>query len=401
MIRQVVGSTRTRTAAERRRSIITHDRRLGRKWRHLAAALATASLLTAACSGGDDFASESAEPSSSAPTSTSLPTTTEGPTPADEASGDCASVPAGMTQFELDAGGAEHEVRVYVPTTAASSSALPLVMNFHGLGSNGDQQAAFSGYEDLAEKEGFIVVHPTAVPSSADAQGRNSWETLATDDPAKDDFEFTNELLDLLIKDYCVDETRVYATGMSGGGLFTSQLVCQMSDRLAGAVSVAAIYFPESCDPAEAVPFWAIHGTDDPTVPFDGDLIGTRFEGQAFAELLFSTPIPEQFAQFAAAMGCDLESKRLKTSTDIFSTTYSGCDDGAPLVFLEVIGGGHAWPSSPLTKPGSPLAQQLAQLQGYTTFDIDATADAWAFFTQHTRAASASEASRVSGKAGA
>lgn len=291
-----------------------------------------------------------------------------------------------MTEFVLDAGGAEHDVRIYVPTSAPTASALPLVMNFHGLGSNGDQQAAFSGYEALAEQEGFIVVHPTAVPSSTDSQGRNSWETLATDDPAKDDFEFTNALLDLLIEDYCVDATRVYATGMSGGGLFTSQLVCEMSDRLAAAVSVAAIYFPASCDPVEVVPFWAIHGTEDPTVPFDGDLTGTRFEGQAFAELLFSTPIPDQFAQFAEAMGCKRQGKRAKASADTYTTTYSGCDNGVPLVFYEVVGGGHAWPSSPLTRPGSPIAQQLAQLQGYSTFDIDATADAWAFFKQHTRA---------------
>ena len=61
-------------------------------------------------------------------------------------------------------------------------------------------------------------------------------------------------------------------------------------------MAVAAIYFPASCDPAEPVPFMAIHGTEDATVPFDGDLTGTRFEGEEFAALLFSTPIPDQFA---------------------------------------------------------------------------------------------------------
>jgi polyhydroxybutyrate depolymerase len=172
---------------------------------------------------------------------------------------------------------------------------------------------------------------------------------------------------------------------MSGGGLFASQLVCVMSDRIAAAVSVAALHFPDSCNPTSAVPFMAIHGTDDPTVPFDGDLTGTRFEGEEFAELLFSTPIPDQFAQVAAVMGCDPEGERIQTSTDIVTTTYSGCDDGVPLVFHEVVEGGHAWPSSPLTEPGSPLAEQLSQLQGYSTFEIDATGDGWAFLSQHAR----------------
>ena len=345
-----------------------------------------------AATGADtDATAPTATPSTEAPTTVAPTTrpTTAGTTTiarhAKTASIDCASVPTGMTEFVLDAGGAEHDVRVYVPTTYDGSSELPLVMNFHGFGSTGDQQAAVTGYEDLAEEEGFVVVHPTAVPSSTDEQGRNSWETPATDDPAKDDVEFTNELLDLLIEDYCVDETRVYATGMSGGGIFASQLVCESSDRLAAAVSVAAIYFPATCDPAEAVPFMAIHGTDDPTVPFDGDLTGTRFESEPFAQLLFSTPIPDQFAQFAAVMGCDPEGERTQTSTDVFTTTYSGCDDGIPVVFHEVVGGGHAWPSSPLTEPDSPVVEQLTELQGYSTFDIDATADGWAFFEQHTR----------------
>lgn len=297
----------------------------------------------------------------------------------------CTGVSTGVSEFVLDAGGAVHDVRVYTPEKFDGSGKLPLVINFHGFGSMGSQQAMFTGYESLAEKEGFIVVHPTAVPSSTDVQRRNSWETLATDDPKKDDFAFANVLLDLLIDDFCVDATKVYATGMSGGGIFTSQLVCVMSDRIAAAVSVAAIYFPDSCEPAKPVPFMVIHGTDDPTVPFDGDLTGTRFESEPFARLLFSIPIPDQFAQFARVMGCNPEGERVRTSNDIFTTTYSGCSDNILMVFHEVAGGGHSWPSSPLAEPTSPVFQQLEQLQGYTTFDIDATADAWAFFARHQR----------------
>lgn len=320
----------------------------------------TTALLTAACGDGGSDAITTTEPGV-----------------------DCQSVPTGVTEFVLDAGGAEHDVRVAVPSTFDGTSALPLVVNFHGFGSNGQQQAVFTGYEELAEGEGFVVAHPTGVPSSTDELQRNAWEVADVDDPAKDDVAFTNELLDVLIADFCVDESRVYATGMSGGGMFTSRLVCDLSERLAAAVSVAAIAYSDTCDPFRAVPFIAIHGTDDPTVPFDADLTGTRFEGEEFAELLFSTPIPDQFAEFADAMGCDPGAERVQQSTDVFVTTYNGCDDDAPLSFYEVVGGGHAWPSSPLAAPDSSFADQLAAIQGYTTFDIDATVDGWAFFEQH------------------
>ncbi len=367
---------------KRRPTISTSDNRPRERRRAFIAAVVAVSFVTAACSGGTDGATKSPDPVTSTAAQSGAP-----PEPSTDAvTIGCASVPRGMTEFVLDAGGAEHDVRIYMPSAISEESQLPLVMNFHGLGSNGDQQAAFTGYEVLAEQEGFIVVHPTGVPSSTDDQRRNSWETLSMDDQGKDDFVFVHELLDLLIEDYCVDASRVYATGMSGGGLFTSQLVCAMSDRIAAAVSVAALHFSESCKPDAGVPFMAIHGTDDPTVPFDGDFTGTRFEGESFAELLFSTPIPDQFAQFAAVMGCEPKGERAKTSTDIVTTTYTGCDDGVPLVFHKIVGGGHAWPSSPLTQPGSPLADQLRQLQGYSTFDIDATGDGWAFFEQHARA---------------
>ena len=57
-------------------------------------------------------------------------------------------------------------------------------------------------------------------------------------------------------------------------------------------------------------------------------------------------------------------------------TGTSDCDGDASLVFFEITGGGHTWPSS-------PVADQVAAL-GYTTDDVDATADSWAFFEGYT-----------------
>ena len=159
--------------------------------------------------------------------------------------------------------------------------------------------------------------------------------------------------------------------------MFTSRLVCDMSDRLAAASSVAAISHPDDCDPVRAVPFMAIHGTADMVVPFDGDVSKSRLAGEDFAERLLSQVIPEEFAQFAESMDCDAEGEQVQQSTDIVTTTYSGCDDDVPLVFYEVVNGGHTW-------PGTPLAERLSSFQGYITTEIDATADSWAFFEQHT-----------------
>jgi len=49
------------------------------------------------------------------------------------------------------------------------------------------------------------------------------------------------------------------------------------------------------------------------------------------------------------------------------------------MIFDEVQGGGHTWPSS-------PLASLTGGVLGYTTDDIDATRDGWAFMSQFTLA---------------
>ena len=67
----------------------------------------------------------------------------------------CASLPRGVSEFTLDAGGGVHDVRLYVPESVSVDPA-PTVLNWHGLGSSGVEQAALSGYEALAETEGFI-----------------------------------------------------------------------------------------------------------------------------------------------------------------------------------------------------------------------------------------------------
>ncbi len=289
----------------------------------------------------------------------------------------CDSLTPGVTDFTLDAGGGVHDVRVFVPTQVSSDPA-PVVLNWHGLGSNGFEQAAFSGYETLAEEEGFVVVHPTGLGFDGEP---NSWQLGDVGDSGRDDLAFADALIDTLVADWCVDPDRIYSTGMSNGGLFTAVLVCERADRIAAAVSVAGVTHSDGCDPARAVPYVAFHGTDDEVVPFAGSGESTLLEGLDLdeAELaevveLFSQVMPDEFAEFADDAGCDPDPVRTEETPEVISHAYTGCEDGTPMTFYEIVGGGHTWPDS-------PLADQLADL-GFFTDDISATVDGWAFMSQ-------------------
>ncbi len=355
-------------------------------------------LLASACSSDGDTAAESVEPTATtntAPTpdpteapaettSTAAPATTTGPAPTTTATPDppCVEPPPGVQTTSVTSGDNVYEIRLFAPTSLGDAERLPAVLNWHGLGSNGDQQSAFSLYDDLAEEEHFLVVAPTGFPSPGDEQDRNTWELPQFDVAGRDDIAFASELIDLLISDYCVDESRVYSTGMSNGGLFTSQLVCQLGDRIAAATSIAGITHPEPCAVTRGVPFLAFHGTADGVVPYDGTITTSDLADDADAPdaavEFFAQVMPDEFAEFAADMGCEPEPTFSDLADDVRVHEYTGCLDDAPMRFYEVIDGGHTW-------PGSPFSDVLAERGlGNTTPNVDATADSWAFFEQHT-----------------
>ena len=153
---------------------------------------------------GDETGSSSAAVNSVPPTA-APPATLESRS-GQSSTSTCDDVPVGVTERLVSAGGADHPVRIYVPSMFAGQ-ALPVVLNWHGLGSTGADQAAYTGYEALAESAGFIVVHPTGVP--APGSNLNSWELADGQDLNRDDVAFANALIDVLIDDWCADATRV------------------------------------------------------------------------------------------------------------------------------------------------------------------------------------------------
>ncbi|NNC81861.1 MAG: prolyl oligopeptidase family serine peptidase [Acidimicrobiales bacterium] len=284
------------------------------------------------------------------------------------------SVRIGITSETIVSGGLEYMTQWSVPSSY-DGSPLPVVLDFHGIGSNGSQQSLFSGIGPLAEREGFVAVHPTGLSTPTD--DRASWELPQFDSDDRDDVQFVRDLLDTLTSNVCIDQERVYAAGMSNGGFFTSVMVCELSERIAAAVSVAGVTHDDSCEPAEPVPYLAFHGVDDSVVPFDGSGVST-LPGAEVAGAFFEQVPKEEFAEFAADFGCGT-SADTAVSDLVTRTTFGGCADDVEVAFYTITDGGHTW-------PGSVVSQSIAAL-GVTNTDIDATQLAWDFFVRSTPAA--------------
>lgn len=288
--------------------------------------------------------------------------------------GGCAPADVGPGNLQIESGSNRYDVRVFVPSAAQTGESLPLVMNWHGLGSSGLEQVALTDFESVAEREGFIVVHPTGlvIPGSA----TSSWELDGTSIPGRDDLAFAHDLIDTMIDGHCVDATRVYSTGMSNGGFFTSRLVCELSDRLAAASSIAGLSHFEDCAPERAVPFIGFHGTDDEVVPFGGGTSRLSGGDLEIDPAFFEQKMPQEFGEFAEGASCSSTLTAVSISDEVIRHDYGDCDSGVTMSFYEIVGGGHTW-------PGSPLGVFLTDSLGVTTMDVSATELSWSFFQEH------------------
>lgn len=285
---------------------------------------------------------------------------------------DCSSigaVPTGLQTGSITSGGVEYSYRWTVPSSY-DGSPLPVVLDFHGLGSSGSQQDRFVGWSALGETEGFLAVQPEGPPFPELGRG---WEVPQFDiDPERNDVAMVLDLLDHIAANVCIDPNRIYSTGFSLGGIFTSTLICQLSEVIAAGASVAGLSHFDACDPTRPVPYLAFYGTDDRVVRFDGQEIGP--EGSLERDF-WDQAAPEVFAEFAEHFGCT-EAVDTAASASVTLTSYLGCDGDIEMGFYTIEGGGHTW-------PGSEEFAASGSQNGVTTMEVDATALAWSFFQRH------------------
>ncbi len=260
----------------------------------------------------------------------------------------------------------------------ARSIPRPLVLDFHGLDEGASLHSMTSRFGDLGQKDGFVAVFPegTGNPIQWDTGGPRG------DNP---DLAYVTALLNQVESTACIDTSRVYASGFSDGSFMVSLLACTMAQRFAAVATVSGLQLPRPCRPGRRVPIIAFHGTADPILYFNGG-IGTgtlnRALGQGGAAASSPTTIPKAnlhgsgypatVRAWAVKDGCDPNATDTRISSQVIRRTYR-CPPGAGVEFYIVLGGGHAW-------PGSAFSRSISSLTGFTTFQINATDEIWAFF---------------------
>lgn len=143
-----------------------------------------------------------------------------------------------LIKKEMLSGSFSREYFVHVPSSYRKDLAVPIVFVFHGAGGNARQIAQFSGFNDLSEKHGFLAIYPQAIDKHWD-DGRES-QKFQEHDAKINDVAWIEELIAELKRTYSVDKKRMYATGISNGGIFSQRLAIELGHHFAAVASLTA-----------------------------------------------------------------------------------------------------------------------------------------------------------------
>lgn len=258
-------------------------------------------------------------------------------------------------------GGYDRDYILYVPAIYDGSTAVPLVINLHGYGSNAAQQNFYGNFKDLADIDNFIVVQPNG---TKDLSGRQYWNAFVNAG-AVDDVGFISGLIDRLALSYNIDQTQIFSTGMSNGGFMSFKLACELSDRIAKIASVTGSMnttLQGTCAPTKPIPMMQIHGTTDPTVAYNGSAGVMAIEDVVdyWVDKNNCDSVPSIF---------NLPDVNTADNSTVERFTYANGDASSEVIFYKITGGGHTWPSAPIDIPGSN-----------TNKDFNASKVIWEFF---------------------
>ncbi|CEK15641.1 prolyl oligopeptidase family serine peptidase [Chthonomonas calidirosea] len=172
------------------------------------------------------------------------------------------NTPKGFLLKTIQWQGTTYRYLVYVPADYTRDHPWPTILFLHGSGECGTD-----GLKPLgvgigthimrhAERWPFLVIIPQK------PEVRDTWA------------QYDDLLMAMLKKterEYRVDTTRLYLTGLSQGGFGTWALAAKHPDLFAAAAPICGIGDPNQASELAKIPLWVFHGAADPVVSPEAD----------------------------------------------------------------------------------------------------------------------------------
>lgn len=271
---------------------------------------------------------------------------------------------------------------LHVPSSYDKSNPVPVVLVFHGGGSDPGAVRYESGMDSTADKNGFIVVYPGGTNKRLFLRNRlllwNDGRPYKNGSYSKvDDVKFVERLLDDLGMIFNIDSKRIYACGYSNGAQFTYRLAKRLTVRIAAIATVAG-HRPVKDEfdslPSRPVSVMQFSGKEDKLGPYYG---GSPPEAAGLETTL--KPVSETIKSWVEFNQCP-DKPEEKTIGKAVMNRYGPCKDGTEVILWTLEDGGHTWPGGNVVPNVKMLG--LGSL-GNVNRDINASDLMWDFFKRH------------------
>jgi polyhydroxybutyrate depolymerase len=238
----------------------------------------------------------------------------------------------------------------------------------HGTGGTPRLMAKITGFNAIADRQGFFALYPQAlgVSGTEDPKLGAAWNAgpgLGCDASADaDDVGFLRGLVKKVLDEHSIDPRRIHLCGFSNGGRMVYRTALEASDLFASVAVVSGAWNGLGKAPERPVSTLMIHGSEDEHIPFTG---GFGSKGRV-VENLSQRDILHRWSRL---MACDVKAKRRFQ----FAGTCDQFQKGATEIIHWTLPGGHAWPGGWAWSPNAdvPLLEPSAS-------DL-----IWEFFSAH------------------
>jgi polyhydroxybutyrate depolymerase len=253
--------------------------------------------------------------------------------------------------------------RVHVPSTYNSATSTPLLVALHGGGGNMGYQAndKYYGLISKSDKEGFIVVFPNGF-SKLKSGKFATWNAGAccggARDAKVDDVGFIKEVINKLAGQLNIDRRKIFATGMSNGGLMSYRLACEMPDTFKAIAAVAGTDNTTTCHPNMPISILHIHAKNDDHVLFGGGAGPQAFKDASKVTNFAS--VPATIAKWVEINRCGPNPKRILEKPEAYCELYSHCEDNVEVQLCVTATGGHSWPGGIKPRGGESASTAIS-----------------------------------------
>ncbi len=277
--------------------------------------------------------------------------------------------------FKISSSGIDRYYMVHIPAKYSVKMPAPLIVAMHGAKGNMSIQASDKAYKLISksDKEGFIVAFPNGYskfPSGKMATWNAGKCCALARDNEIDDVKFINEIVEYIKKQFKIDAKKVFAIGMSNGGMMAYRLACDSAKLFKAIASVTGTDITKSCKPSKAVSILHIHAKDDELVLFKGG----KGKGASpdKSDITDFPPVNDVIKKWTKLNECSSTPKKIIEKPKAYCELYSNCSEKTEVQLCVTENGGHTWPGG----EGHSFNKKAAP----PSVEISATDVMWDFF---------------------